>query len=272
MLPLTLSQLADRLVLSPTRSTLFAYGKSPHLIPWQEGAIEVWTEQTHDTEPEWFVLKFHGKCGRAERSNLHPLDHWSDLPGEVWSVYPTGYGGSSGRARLRSLIPAAECAFQELLTVAAGRPIVLAAHSLGTASALYLAARHGERENIAGLVLHNPPPLKRLIQGKYAWPSLGLSRILATQVPRELDSIAHAAQVRIPAVFIASGRDRMVPPRFQRPILDAYAGPKQVIELPNCGHEVRFSRAERQQYGRALDWLRQRMDCRHEPLLLSDAS
>jgi pimeloyl-ACP methyl ester carboxylesterase len=269
MLPITLSQIADRLVLSPTRSTLFAYGKSRRLIASRGGEIEVWTERNGACEPDWFVLKFHGKCGRAERSNLHPFDHWPDMAGEVWSVNPPGYGGSSGKATLPALAPAADCVFEELLAVAAGRPIILSAHSLGTASALYLAARYGESANIAGMVLHNPPPMAELIVGKYGWRSLGLSGLIAYKFPRELDSIANARAVNIPAVFVTSEQDRMVPPRYQRMVIKAYGGRKQVVELAGVGHNVRFSPSQRLRYGRALAWLREKMEPAAERMLVS---
>jgi uncharacterized protein len=267
-----LSLLADRLVLSPSRDDLFPYGKTRHFVPWHGGQIEVWRERTAGAgsnsyldrgrdladpdEPACFILKFNGKAARAERSCLDPLDQWSDVPGEIWSVNPPGYGGSSGKASLRALAPAAEAVFAELVEVAAGRPIFIAANSLGTLSALYLAARHAVTGAIAGLILRNPPPLKELIAGKYAWRSLGLSRYVAREVPSELDAVANAAAATVPAVFLMSGRDTMVPPKYQRLIFRAYAGPRRRVLLPKAGHNVRFSRHERHEYALGVNWLR----------------
>jgi len=264
-----LSLLADRFVLSPSRDELFPYGKTRHIVAWNGGEIEVWSERTNGDaggnaldfadprEPACFVLKFHGKAARAERSCLDPLDQWADLPGEIWSVNPPGYGGSSGRASLRWLAPAAEAVFEDLVEVAGGRPIFIAANSLGTLSALYLAARYAGSGAIAGLILRNPPPLRELITGKYAWRSLGLSRYVARKVPGELDAVANAAAASVPAVFLMSGLDTMVPPKYQRLVFRAYAGPKRRVILPKAGHNVRFSRHERHEYALALDWLRQ---------------
>lgn len=55
-------------------------------------------------EAELFVLKFNGNGGRAERASIHPLDFWSDRPGEVWSHNPPGYGASGGKARDRKSV------------------------------------------------------------------------------------------------------------------------------------------------------------------------
>jgi hypothetical protein len=255
-----LSLLADRFVLSPSRDELFPYGKTRQVVAWDAGEIEVWSERTTGDaadngldldgrrEPTCFVLKFHGKAARAERSCLDPLDQWADVPGEIWSVNPPGYGGSSGRASLRWLAPAAEAVFENLVEVADGRPIFIAANSL--------AARYGDSGAVAGLILRNPPPLRELITGKYAWRSLGLSRYVAREVPGELDAVANAAAAGVPAVFLMSGLDTMVPPKYQRLIFRAYAGPKRRVILPKAGHNVRFSRHERHEYALALHWLR----------------
>jgi pimeloyl-ACP methyl ester carboxylesterase len=277
MIASVFAQIADKVILAPTRHGVFAYGKTSRLVSWRRGQVEVWTEQSaggsdlgsYVPEPEWFALKFQGKFGRAERANLHPFDHWTDVPGEIWSVNPPGYGGSTGPALLNSLIPAAVSVFEELLAIAGDRPIVLAAHSLGTASALYLAAHHPQRERIAGLVLHNPVPLNELLRGKYSRYSLGASRFLLHQVPDDLDGIGHAGRCWQPAVIVTCGGDRMVPPQFHRLIIDAYTGPRTVVELPKSGHEVRFSRSERDRYAAALRWLRERIEPAESRLLAS---
>jgi uncharacterized protein len=265
-----LSYLADRFVLQPSRHELPAIGKSRRLIPWANGHIEVWRERTlgerSDTgfgpdphEPACFVLKFNGKEGRAERTGIDPLDHWSDLPGEVWSVNPPGYGGSSGRATLRSLVPAAERVLDDLLDVAAGRPILLAGSSLGSLSALYLAARYADEPSIAGLILHNPPPLRQLMGQHYLLLSLGLSRWLARRVPAELDCLANAGRIDLPAVVLTSAADEMVPPQYQQMVVDCYAGPLRHVVLPGASHVIRFTRKARDSYGQALHWLRQQI-------------
>lgn len=256
--------LADRLVLSPTRHAIFPYGKARRLVPWRGGQIEVWCERTgpaeasrDSIEPECFVLKLLGKAARAERATLDPLDHWSDLAGEIWSVNPPGYGGSSGRASLQTVALAAESVFEQLVRVADGRPIFIAGDSLGTMSALYIAARHSHRGTLAGLILRNAGSLNRLIARRYARRSLGLSRLLAGAVPASLDSVANAAEATVPAVMLTSGRDEVMPPQYQQLVANAYAGPLERLVLPKALHEMRLSKRDREAYGRALDWLRE---------------
>src|SRR6185312_16802983 len=84
---------------------------------------------------------------------------------EIWSMNYTGYGQSSGSARLSTIAPSALATYDELNRRAAGRPIFVSGHSIGTTAALYVAAHRP----VAGLILHNPPPLRQLINGRFGW-------------------------------------------------------------------------------------------------------
>jgi len=254
-----LSRFADRCIFCPTTDKLPTEGKRRLAIPFRGGELEVWTQRTAAAadgapEPAIFVLKLAGTGGRAERASLHPFEAWPDMPGEVWAANPPGYGGSTGPATLRTFADSAEIVFQELVRVATGRPIVVTGNSLGTATALYLAARHNE---IAGVILRNPPPLRELIRSKFGWRTLGLGPLLVgSRIPPELDSIANARRALAPAVFLTSLRDRMVPPAVQRHVLDAYAGPKQIIELADADHAFEMTEDQQREYLSALHWLR----------------
>jgi hypothetical protein len=104
---------------------------------------------------------------------------------------------------------------------------------MGTVAALHVAA---ERE-VAGVVLQNPPALRQLIVGDHGWWNLWLLAIpVSWQIPPELDSLANARRARAPAVFLMAENDEIVRPRWQRAILDAYAGPKQSFVLPGARH------------------------------------
>ena len=253
-----LTQIADRLILQPTRNPVSALGKDRRLIRVNNGFIETWTQRigaTRSDDVDVFVLKFSGTGGRAERSNHQPLDSWSDLRGEIWSVNPPGYGGSSGRASLQNLAAAGKAAYDEIANIAAGRPLFVMGNSLGTIIALYLAANF----SVQGLVLRNPPPLRQLIVGKHGWWNLWLGAMLvSTQVPDYLCSIENAARCRdVPAVFVGSARDRIVPPQYQVRVVKAYTGPKKVMRLRKANHSTAMNTAEQIRYGQLLRWLRE---------------
>lgn len=254
-----ITQIADRLILQPTRNPVSALGKVRRMVRVEDGYVETWTQRigaNHSDDVDVFVLKFSGSGGRAERCNHQPLDSWTDLRGEIWSVNPPGYGGSSGRASLGALAVAGRAVYDEITKIAAGRPLIVMGDSLGTVSALFLAANFP----VHGIVLRNPPPLRQLIVGKHGWWNLWLGAMLvSTQVPDYLCSIENAARCfGVPAVFVGSTQDRIVPPHYQVRIVRAYAGPKKIMRLRKANHSTSMTATEQIRYGQLLGWLRER--------------
>jgi pimeloyl-ACP methyl ester carboxylesterase len=203
-----------------------------------------------------YVLKLIGASGRAETAGTHPLDVWTDMAGEVWAANPPGYGRSSGRARLSSLLPTALAAFDYLRTPAGDRPVLVTGRSLGGALALCLAALRP----VAGLVVRDPPHLRDVILTRFGWPTGWFpAAALAAGVPEELDTTAAAQRCHAPAVFLTSARDRVVPPACQRRLLAHYAGEKQIVQFSQAGHLDPPLHHEQQTYLAALAWLRGRL-------------
>ena len=125
-------------------------------------------------------------------------------------------------------------------------------NSLGGLSALYLAAVRP----VDALVVRNPPPLRELILGRHGWWTLGLgARLIARQVPEELCPVANARRATAPLVFVTSAKDRLVPPRYQQPLFDAYAGEKQRLTLDEADHATPMTEEEIGRYRKLLEWL-----------------
>lgn len=250
-----LARLADHLVLRPTRHKIRTVGKRRHLLNFAGGHLELWSHQAEANgirEAEVVVLKFPGTGGRAERASDHPADCWTRVAVEVWAVNPPGYGGSSGRASLRKIAPMAAAAYDHCRRIAAGRPLIVTGNSLGTASALLVAATRA----VDGLLLRNPPPISRLIVGRYSgWHLRWGAQLIAGQIPPELDSIANASQCDAPVVFVTSGQDRTVPPAYQQMIFDAYRGQKRQLTVAEAGHACPVASDQQQQYATLLHWL-----------------
>ena len=200
------------------------------------GALEIWKERSPGAianEPKAFVLAFVGNASRAEWDAGEVAGQWGDQPVEIWAVNYPGYGGSAGSASLASIAPAALAAFDAMKQQAGNRPTFIAARSIGTTAALYVAAHR----NIDGVILHSPPPLRSLIMGEFGWWNLWLAAIpVSLGVPADLDSIENAKHVTAPGVFIITEADRLVPPPYQQKIVDAYGGPKQIVALPGTDH------------------------------------
>ena len=179
---------------------------------------------------------------------------WNERAIEIWGMNYPGFGGSTGPARLSRIGPAALAAFDELQHRARDRPIVVYGASLGATAALHVAA--SRPAGIAGLILHNPPPLREMILRQFGWWNLWLlAGPVALQIPRDLDSIQNARAIRAPAIFLLAERDEVVAPRFHRLVVNAYSGEKRVIALHGAYHNDPIEGVALANLNDALGWL-----------------
>ena len=247
---------ADRMILLPPNGHIDAGPAKRMAVPSKVGDVEVWTARPPSLgsrEPQAFVLEFTGNATRAEQIAQFVADRWQRHPVEAWTVNYPGYSENSAtKPHLKDIPPAALATFDQLKSIAGARPIFLEANSLGTAAVLYVAAHRP----VAGLVLQNPPPLHRLILGRYGWWNLWLVALpVSLQIPSDLDSIANAAHVTAPAVFLSASNDTLVPPGYQKLVINAYAGPKQVIEMSGASHWSSVTGDGEQQLHKQIDSL-----------------
>jgi pimeloyl-ACP methyl ester carboxylesterase len=248
--------LPDQLILFPTTKPLDAHGATRRTFPFGGGQVEVWTAKSRLAQQQGrtdvFVLRFYGNADRADRWAAAEAEMWNDRAVEIWGMNYPGFGGSTGPARLSKIGPAALAVFDEVKQHAGDRPIVPFGASIGATAALYVAAQRP----VAGVILHNPPPLREMILRRFGWWNLWLlAGPIALQIPRNLDSIANARAIRAPAVFLLADRDEVVPPRYHKLVVDAYAGEKRVIALHGAYHNDPIDGAALADFYQTLDWL-----------------
>ena len=267
---------ADRLVLGVNRAALDPAGADRRVVTVDGRAVECWVARSPGAtspaatspaattpgptsvpsgggrEPAAFVLLFVGRASRVEPWVAAVADSWGGRPVEVWGMNYPGFGGSDGPPRLDRVVPSAVGVYDAVRRVAGDRPVFCQASSLGTTAALALAARRP----VAGLVLRNPPALRPLLLGYYGWWNLWLlAGPVALSVPADLDSVANARRVAAPAVFVTGGGDEVIPPAYQRPVVDAYAGPKRVIDVPGAHHADRLTQEAAAELADGRAWL-----------------
>jgi uncharacterized protein len=256
ILVILFGQISDHLILFPTTAPLDAHGAVRKVLPFQNGELELWTAQSRlarqNAHPEIYVLRFYGNADRADRWVAAEAEAWNNRAVEIWGMNYPGFGRSTGPARLNRIAPAALTAFDALRSNADERPIVLFGASIGSAPALHVAARRP----VAGLIFHNPPALREIILRQFGWWNLWLlAGPVALQIPRDLDSIANGKSVHAPAIFLLAEQDEIVAPRYQRLVVDAYAGDKRVITLRGAHHNTPIEGAGLADLYNALDWL-----------------
>jgi hypothetical protein len=250
--------LPDHLILFPTKAAINAGGAVRKTLPFQNGELEVWTAKSRRAKQQGradiFILRFYGNADRADRWAALESEMWNDRAVEIWGMNYPGFGGSTGPARLSSIGPAALAAFDELKHHADGRPIVPFGASIGATAALHVAAQRPDAT--AGLILHNPPPLREMILRQFGWWNLWLlAGPIALQIPRDLNSIENAKVLHAPAIFLLAEKDEIVAPRFHKLVVDAYAGEKRVIELHDAYHNDPIEGAALADLNDALSWL-----------------
>jgi pimeloyl-ACP methyl ester carboxylesterase len=248
--------LADHLILFPTRTPIDAGGAVRKTIPFENGQLEVWIAQSQlarsKGNADIYVLRFYGNADRAERWPAEEAEMWNDRAVEIWGMNYPGFGGSTGPARLSKIGPAALAAFDELKRHAGDKPIVPFGASIGATTALRVAAQRP----VAGLILQNPPPLRQMILRRFGWWNLWLlAGPVALQIPKNLDSIENAKAMCAPAIFLLAEKDEVVPPRYHRLVVDAYAGEKRVISVRGAHHNDPIEGTALIDLNNALDWL-----------------
>src|SRR5215468_6758118 len=275
-------RLPDYLILFPTRAPINAGGAVRKTIPFENGDLEIWTAQSRHAQQQGradlFILRFYGNADRADRWAAMEAEMWNDRAVEIWGMNYPGFGGSTGPARLSRIGPAALAAFDELQRQATSQsavasavpsgatpssalttahtqaPIVLFGTSIGVTAALNVAASHPTE--IAGIILHNPVPLREIILRQFGWWNLWLmAGPVALQIPLDLDSIVNARASRAPAIFLLAEKDEIVAPRFHQLVVEAYAGEKRIIELRDAHHNDPIEGNALAEMNDALDWM-----------------
>jgi alpha-beta hydrolase superfamily lysophospholipase len=251
-----LTHLPDHLILFPTRAPIDAGGASRKTIPFENGQLEVWIAQSQlarsKGNADIYVLRFYGNADRAERWPAAEAGMWSDRAVQIWGVNYPGFGGSTGPVRLSKIGPAALAAFDELKRHAVDRPIVPFGTSIGATAALHVAAHRP----VVGLILQNPPPLREMILRRFGWWNLWLlAGPVALQIPKDLDSITNAKAIHTPAIFLLAEKDEVVPSRYHRLVVDAYAGEKRVVSLHGAYHNDPIEGTALAELYHGLEWL-----------------
>jgi len=174
------------------------------------------------------IAYFHGNAGhigyRAERLLRFGREGYGVLMLEY-----RGYGGNPGTPSETGFYAdgRAALAFLEREVVAPNR-LVLYGESLGSGVAVALAAKH----QAAALILEAPPTSVAEV-AQCHFPYVPAARLVTDR----FDSLSRIGSVKAPVLVVHGERDRVVPVRYGRVLLDAAPEPKEGWFAPEAGHE-----------------------------------
>lgn len=248
-------RLANRLILEDSRDPIDPEQRRRETIELPTGLMEAWvfdSNKARNGAPNLFALKFPGAGGRAERGGSHPCEVLSPNDHQVWTINPPGYGGSEGTASVKNMPHVSSGSWKAIAESAGDAPTIVCSSSLGGVYAMYVAAEFP----VAGVFMRNPPPLHQMIRGRYSWWNFGLlTGKVVDQIPSEMDVIANAKKATAPLFMVTCDDDRIVPPKYQQMICDAYGGPITKFEIAGGRHHTPVPEEQAQDYCRAIaEW------------------
>ena len=248
----------DQLIVSPAPGDMDAPDAIRSMISYPGGKLDACTARSalaKERAPELYVLFFSGNEDRVNPWTAGVAQLWEESTGkavEAWGVNLPGFGLSTGPAYVHRMGAAGLAAYDAVRAKAGSAPIVIHAASLGTLAAMCVAANR----DVAGMTIQDPPPLRDLVLEHHGWWNGWLLSVpVALWLPGDVDSVANARRCSAPCVFITSGNDRVIPPKYQQRIVDAYAGPKRHVVIPNGKHTARPDAVTAEEIARDRAWL-----------------
>ena len=105
------------------------------------------------------------------------------------------------------------------------------------------------------MIIQNPPAIPDQIWKLHGWWNLWLlAAPVAWQIPREMNSLVNAKRATAPVVILIAGSDRVISPRFQWKVANAYAGEKRLIVQANAGHDTHLNKSDDSKLQAGMSW------------------
>jgi pimeloyl-ACP methyl ester carboxylesterase len=207
------------------------------LEPWRDeaGTLIGWkTPAPPEAGNRPSAIIFHGNAGYAlHRTYLVDCFNGGDnhAPWNVYLFEYPGYGARAGRPSERAILAAAENAIRPLVHGERPGAVVLVGESLGCGAACHLAGTFPDA--ISGLLLITPFPSLAAV-GRHHYPLMPVRLLLRDRFENTVALRTYGG----PASFVLAEDDEVIPPELGRALHDAYAGPKRLWVVEDCGHNT----------------------------------
>lgn len=195
-----------------------------------ENVLHGWLCKAESEQPRKLIIYFGGNAEEVS----HMIAEASRLGDYALLLvnYP-GYGKSEGRPGQKSFFEAALAIYDYAVSRVDISPdhVVVMGRSIGTGSAVYLAAER----NVRGVVLISPfESIRAVAQSKM--PFLPVRLILRHPFP----SKKFSRKIGAPMITFYGTHDNIIPPRHSQKLMQYWKGPARGIELPGYGHNNIF--------------------------------
>ena len=222
--------LQRKLLYFPTKipaDAVVPAGVAHGFVPWRNPAGQIigWKIPASGTALG-SVLIVHGNAGCAiGRDYLaQPIREAADM--DVFVLEYPGYGARDGSPSKKSLIAAAEEAFQLL---PANSPRYIVSESIGAGVACELAKNHPTE--VAGMALLVPYHNLAAVAQRQMWFLPAYFLLLDRFNPEECLCSYHG-----PVKFVVAGADEVIGPKSGLRLYESYGGPKELQVFPGAHH------------------------------------
>ncbi len=217
----------DKLLFFPSASR---FGDCPAMEARNAGAASVngirYYIKTNPDPDSWIII-FHGNAGSA-CDRTYFLDLLKDFNSNFIVFEYPGYGKDShAPGESIFLRQALELVLHVKTNDQKHLPVYLVGESLGTGVATFVATQ----TDIKGLILISSyPSIARLAQ--YHYPFFPVKFLMKHKFP----AWAWAGQTKTQTILFHGSNDDIIPVRFARLQVLNFKGKKELIEIPDCGH------------------------------------
>lgn len=206
----------DRLLFFPVPSDRHATGQLNrwhYAIDTSEARLSGWVVPARDPQNSPLVFYFGGN---AEDVSLTALEFRSDSTANSILMNYRGYGASEGTPSQTALFADAVLVYDKLVNaIQHNGKVVAFGRSLGSGVAIHLAAQRP----IDALVLVTPyDSIRNVAHRHFRWLPVSLL------VRQPFDSLAPAARIGLPALFLVAEHDEIIPPVHARNLADHWGG------------------------------------------------
>ena len=263
--------LLNRMVLRPSRHPIEFSAQQRVVLRSSGQPLECFVQKNFDTDqpPELLVLKFPGTAGRAERATTFPVAILRDVRASMWTWNPPGYGRSGGRASLNRIADAAIDFWTQVTQrqCDTSTSVWLCGNSLGCLPALHVAASLQPEPSRSGMIMRNPPPLVPVVRrAAEQYPLGGLMNPVVESLCDSMNAMQTARRVILPAVFLQSELDTLVPLAYQNQVVDAYAGQHKIVLMEGLDHGGVATELHESLIQYSIRWLWEQTGCKtNEP-------